>query len=332
MSPIREQLESIFAAAVSAVDPRAAILRQCRRDDHRLVLAGTAIDLGTVGRIVVVGAGKAAAPMAQGIEDVLGDRLDIGVVVTKHGHRLPLARIRLLEAGHPVPDEASVRGAAAVLEAVAGLDASDLVIVLLSGGASALLAAPRDGLTLADKQAATSLLLASGADITEMNTLRKKLSRVKGGQLARACAPARVVTLAVSDVLGDDWAVIGSGPTSPDPTTFVDAMRVCLRYDLLPRLPAAVTGVIERGAAGIEDDTPDSGDPCFNRGSRHLIASNAQAIAAAAAAARALGYDAVVWDRPLVGEAALAAEEFCARIDELSSGGRRTCLIAGGET
>ncbi len=332
LSSLRDHARAIFAAGVAAVEPRAAVLAHCRVDGEALIAGEARMPLG--GRVVVVGAGKASAAMARGVEEVLGARISGGVIVTKHGHAVPLARMRLLEAGHPVPDAAGEHAAAEIERAVSGLTERDLVVVCLSGGASALMPAPRAGLTLADEQAVSSLLLASGADIAQMNTVRKKLSRLKGGGLARACAPASVLTLAISDVAGDDWGVIGSGPTTADGSTFADALAVCLRFDLLARLPPAVAGLIERGAAGLEPDALKPTDPCFARARRVMLASNRQAIEAAAAAARALGYEAVIASTRLVGEAAAASAAFTAEAGSISTGtgAGRVCLIAGGET
>jgi hydroxypyruvate reductase len=321
MRDLRADARSIFDAALAAVEPRAATRRWLEANLQR-----------ADGRIIVVGAGKASAAMAQGVEDALGDRVAGGVIVTKYEHALPLKRIRLMESAHPVPDAAGERGASAIEQAVSGLSERDLVIACVSGGASALIPAPREGLALADKQEVSRLLLASGADIAAVNTVRKKLSRLKGGQLARACAPARVLTLAISDVVGDDWSVIGSGPTSPDPSTFADALGVCLRYGILEKLPPAARGMIERGAAGLEDDTPKPGDPLFARVSNVLLASNRQALDAAEARAGALGYEVVRELAPLTGEARQRGEAFAELLATMKSVGRPTCLLAGGET
>ena len=206
----------MFDAAVAAADPRS-------------VLAAHLPDKPG-GRCIVVGAGKSAALMAAALEDAWPDVPLEGTVVTRYGHAVPTRRIEVIEASHPVPDANSERGARRLLERVRGLRADDLVVALISGGASALCAAPAPGLTLADKQAVNRALLACGANISEMNCVRKHLSAIKGGRLAAAAAPARVVTLAISDVPGDDPAVIGSGPTVPDPTTFADARAILTRY------------------------------------------------------------------------------------------------------
>jgi glycerate 2-kinase len=320
LSP-RALLTHCFQAAVRAVDPEAAVLAALDREP---------LDLKGVGRIVVVGAGKATAPMAAAIEARLGKRIDTGVIVVKHGHGLPLQYIRVVEAAHPVPDADGAAGAEAVLAAVSGLQEGDLVIALISGGASALLPAPRGDLGLADKQAVNRALLASGAPIEEMNAVRKHLSRIKGGQLARAAQPARVETFILSDVIGDDFSTIASGPTVGDPSTFaeVDAIIRARNITLSP----SVRAVIDAGLAGQIPDTPKPGDACFTRVHNRLIASNAQALAAAADEARRHGVTVEVDSQPICGEARDASEHFCRRLVTLAAGYQGPLLLlAGGE-
>jgi hydroxypyruvate reductase len=220
---MRQQAEEIFRAALKAVDPIEAVFRYVKLVDGALQVGGHRFEFKDYDRILVVGAGKAGAPMAKALEDLLGDRISDGVIVVKEGHGLPLQHIRIHEAGHPVPDERGIRGAEDVLSLVSAAGERDLVLCVISGGGSALLVAPAEGVTLEDKQEVTRLLLACGADIHDINTVRKHLSRAKGGWLARCAHPATVVTLILSDVIGDDLNVIGSGPTVPDPSTFADA-------------------------------------------------------------------------------------------------------------
>ncbi len=321
-------LRRLFAAAVAAVEPAGAVRTHLRLEEGVLVAGDWRQPLADIGCIVVVGAGKAAAPMAQAVEELLGARIADGVVVVKHGHGVPLARIRLLEAGHPVPDAAGEAGAIAIEAALTGLTERDLVIACWSGGASALLPALRPPLTLADKQEVTRLLLASGADIAAVNAVRKHLSRLKGGRLAQRVAPARVLCLALSDVVGDDLATIGSGPFVADPTTLADVAALIRRLDLVERLPSTVTSLLADPAA----ETPKPGDPCFARVHHHLVGSNALAVDAAAAAARAAGYEPVIWRQPLTDEARGAGATFANAALRLLEEGRRACLIAGGET
>lgn len=278
----RRVLRGLFDTAVAAADPRR-------------VLAAHLPDKPTKGRCIVIGGGKSAALMAAALEEAWPDVALEGTVVTRHGHAVPTQRIEVIEAAHPVPDANSERGARRLLERVQGLGPDDLVIALMSGGASALLAAPGPGLTLADKQAINRALLASGANITEMNAVRKHLSAIKGGRLAAAAAPARVVTLAISDVPGDDPAVIGSGPTVPDPTSFADARAILARYGIDP--PPQVAARLAQDA----DETPKPGS--LPHASFRMIATPMMALQAAAAAARAQGLTPLILGDALEGEA-----------------------------
>jgi len=277
----RAALRSIFDAAVAAADPR-------------VVLAGHLPPKPASGRCVVVGAGKSAAVMAAALESAWPDVHLSGVVITRYEHAVPTKHIRVIEASHPVPDANSEMGARAVLDAVRGLGPDDLVLALISGGGSALMALPASGLILADKQAVNRALLASGATITEMNCVRKHLSAIKGGRLAAAAAPARVVTLAISDVPGDDPGVIASGPTVPDVTTFADARALVTRFGL--DLPAHVMARLNHDA----DETPKPGN--LPRAEFRMIATPAMALAKAAEAARGLGLAPLILGDALEGE------------------------------
>ena len=277
----RQALRALFDAAVAAADPR-------------IVLAQHLPPKPTKGRTIVVGGGKSAAVMAAALEDAWPDVAMQGVVVTRYGHAVPTKRIEVIEAAHPVPDANSQKGAQRLLQAVQGLTADDLVIALMSGGASALLAAPAPGLTLEDKQAINKALLACGANITEMNAVRKHLSAIKGGRLAAAAAPARIVTMAISDVPGDDPAVIGSGPTVPDRTTFADARALIARYGIVPS--PAVAARLAQDA----DETPKPGS--LPRTEFRMIATPLMALQATAKAAEAMGFTPVILGDALEGE------------------------------
>ncbi len=276
----RAALRSAFDAAVAAADPR-RVLPYHLPDKPR-------------GRCIVVGAGKSAALMAAVLEDAWPDVPLAGVVVTRYGHATPTRRITVLESSHPVPDAAGEAAARRILAAVRGLGPDDLVLALISGGASALLPLPAPGLTLADKQAVNRALLASGATISEMNCVRKHLSAIKGGRLAAAAAPARVLTLAISDVPGDDPAVIGSGPTVPDPTTFADARAILARYGIVPAPPVAAH------LAADADETPKPGE--LPHAEFRLIATPMMALRAAADTARGLGLAPLILGDALEGE------------------------------
>jgi len=336
VTELRKSARGIFDAAVRAVDPAEAIRRHLVRDGDRLAIGGERVDLGAVREVVVVGLGKAGAPMAAAVEEILGARIARGVVVTKYGHVQPTRVIRIHEAGHPVPDDAGMVGARAVLDQVTGLDSGDLVLVLISGGGSALTPAPVEGVTLAEKQALTKALLACGADIREMNTLRKHISRIKGGQLARAAAPARVFTLILSDIVGDPLDAIASGPTVPDPTTYADALAILDRYRIREEIPASIRKQLEAGAAGKIPETPKPDDPLFGRVKSIMVASNIQALEAARAEAQRLGFQAIILSSFIEGETREIARMHAALALEVRASGHPArppvCLITGGET
>ena len=311
----RAALRHLFDTAVAAADPR-----------H--VLAAHLPPKPTQGRVIVVGGGKSAALMASALEDAWPGIPMEGTVVIPYGHAVPTKRIEVIEASHPVPDANSERGARRLLERVRGLGPQDLVIALMSGGASALLAAPADGLTIDDKQAINRALLASGANISGMNAVRKHLSAIKGGRLAAAAAPAQVVTLAISDVPGDDPAVIGSGPTVPDPTTFADARAVIARYGITPS-PAIVARLGQDA-----NETPKPGTLPHAR--FEMIATPMMALRAAAEAARALDLTPVILGDALEGEArdvgtVLAGIARSVRVHG-EPAARPAVLLSGGET
>ncbi|HSB69974.1 MAG TPA: glycerate kinase [Candidatus Methylomirabilis sp.] len=333
---LRKAALTIFDAAVRAVDPGAAIHRHAVRDGNRLRLGQETVDLGGVRQVVVVGLGKAGASMAAAVEEVLGDRIARGVVVTKYGHVQPTKTIRLHEAGHPVPDAAGMAGAQAILEQVRGLAPEDLVLVLISGGGSALTPAPVEGITLAEKQALTKALLACGADIREMNTLRKHISRIKGGQLARAASPARVFTLILSDIVGDPLDAIASGPTVPDPTSYADALAILDKYRIRGEIPASILAHLEAGARREIPETPKPNDPLFSRVKSLMVASNIQALEAAASEARASGLTPMILSSFVEGETREIARMHAALAREVRSSSHPVkppvCFITGGET
>jgi glycerate 2-kinase len=336
VSELRKSARGIFDAAVRAVDPAEAIRRHLVRDGERLTIGEERVDLGAVREFVVVGLGKAAAPMAAAVEEILGARVARGLVVTKYGHVQPTRVIRIHEAGHPVPDDAGMAGARAVLDQVKGLGPADVVLVLISGGGSALTPAPVDGITLAEKQSLTKALLACGADIREMNTLRKHISRIKGGQLARAAAPARVFTLILSDIVGDPLDAIASGPTVPDPTTYADALAILDKYRIREAIPGSIRTHLEAGAAGKIAETPKPDDPLFGRVKSVMVASNIQALEAASAEAQRLGFQAVILSSFIEGETREIARMHAALALEVRASGHPArppvCLITGGET
>ena len=315
-----ETLRELFDAALAAADPTQALERR--------------IPTPIRGRTAVVGAGKASAAMARAFEAAWPGPLE-GLVITRYGHAVPCGRIKVVEAGHPVPDAAGEQAARRILALARGLGPEDQLVFLASGGGSALLSLPVPEITLADKQAVTRALLRSGATITEINTVRKHLSAIKGGRLAAAAAPARIVTLAISDVPGDDPAVIASGPTVPDPTTFADARSVLAKYRISE--PEAVVARL----AGRAEETPKPGDPIFDRARFDLIASPQRSLQAAAAAAERRQIIPIVLSDRIEGEArqvALvhAAIAFQVRTGKFRVGGHLVSppavILSGGET
>jgi hydroxypyruvate reductase len=305
------------------------VRRALRLDGDRLQAGPLRLDLARIDRVVVLGCGKASAAMAHAVEAVLGDRISGGFVVVKDGYTVPTRRVEIVEAGHPVPDARGEAAAARLLEVARSAGDRDLVLVLVSGGGSALTPSPAPPVTLAEKQAVTRLLLSAGATINELNAVRKHLSRFKGGQLARAAAPAQVLTLALSDVIGDPLDVIASGPTAPDPTTFGDALAVLTARGIRDRVPASVLARLDAGQGGEVQETPKPGDPLFDRVTNVVIGNNEVIVKAAADTAARLGYTPHVLTRELQGEARDVARALLERARALAP---PACLIAAGET
>jgi glycerate 2-kinase len=320
---------AIWRAALAAADVAPLLQRHLRLSGHTLSAGSLTLDLDRIRRVLVLGAGKAGASMARAIESILGDRVSEGFVVVKDGYRLPTARIEIAEAGHPVPDGRGLAASARLLALAESARADDLVIFLVSGGGSALTPAPVPPITLEEKQALTRLLLAAGATINELNAVRKHVSRFKGGLLARAATPAPVLTLALSDVIGDPLDVIASGPTAPDPSTYADALSILERRGVLDRAPRSIVERLRAGVAGAAPETPKPGDPIFARVTNLVIGNNALVVDAAAAAAERLGYRPHVLTRALQGEAREVAGDLLARARALPG---PAALIAGGET
>jgi hydroxypyruvate reductase len=322
---LRKQARQIFQAALTAADPAGAVARYLKRRDF-----------SRFRNVYVVGAGKAGATMAQAAERVLGRALTAGLVNVKDGHTARLRRIELNQCGHPVPDRRGVEGARRIAEMAASAGKGDLVLCLISGGASALMPFPAAPITLEEKQAVTRLLLACGASIHEINAVRKHISAIKGGQLARLAAPATVEALLLSDVIGDDLDVIGSGPTAPDASTFAVAAGILQRYGIRDRVPAAVRERIERGERGQIAETPKPRDPLFARVRNTLVGGNRLALDAARKCARRLGFRTLVLASEVQGETRDVARMHAAMARELASAGQPVkppaCLITGGET
>ncbi|SIQ29044.1 hydroxypyruvate reductase [Alkalispirochaeta americana] len=338
--------EAVARAALDRVDPVRLITRSLRLQDNLLVIEAEGLtrtfDLARFDEIMVVGAGKAGASMARGLEEVLGDRISRGLVSIKYGHRLEGAPelIPLIEAGHPVPDEKSLQAAREIARLVGEAGERTLCITLISGGGSSLLTLPggtEDGtLSLEDIQATTSLLLGAGTPIGEINCVRKHLSGISGGRFCRMAAPATVVALILSDVVGDDPGSIASGLAAADPTTFHDAWEICQRYGIAGNLPRAVQGVLQAGKEGALEETPKPGDPIFGTVHPVLLGTNRIALEAARRQALDAGYNTRVLTSRLTGEAREIARVFTALAAEIVQGRgfleRPACILAGGET
>ncbi|HMO58281.1 MAG TPA: DUF4147 domain-containing protein [Roseiflexaceae bacterium] len=363
--PQGHTIAGILAAALRAADPAAAVHRALQRHGTTMRVAERQYDLAAYDRVVLLAIGKAGAPMAAAAADLLGDRLTAGVVVVKEGHRAGMPedpRLTLIEAGHPQPDDRSVAGAAAIMHLLQTTTERDLVLVLLSGGGSALMTLPAPGITLADMQHLTRQLLACGASIGEINTLRKHLDILKGGGLARAAAPAAVVALVLSDVVGSPLDIIASGPTVADSSTFADAWGVLERYALVDAIPPAIRHRLEQGLAGAVAETLKPGAPQLAQVQNLVIASNREAAEGARDAAMAAGFDTLILTNhdqpgqalgmpdtdqppgwwlgqlaaPVEGEARIAGTFLAATARALAHDAaglsRPACLIVGGET
>ena len=355
---LRQHILAVLDAAIRAVDPHEAILANLVLEGERLRAGSQEYALAGLDRILVVGGGKAGTPMAAATCEVLGDRITAGSVNVKIGHtaaaggwhvrygsteganpaagRAHTGPIRIVEAGHPVPDAAGLAGSERIAGLLAGLTERDLVIVLISGGGSALLPLPAEGITLGDYQQLTGLLLRSGADITEINAVRKHCSRLQGGQLARLAAPAQVATLILSDVVGTPLDAIASGPTVPDRSTFGDACAVLQRYGIADQVPASVNSYLRQGLAGEIPDTPKPGDPLFERVNNVVIGDNAIAGRAAVAEAQRLGYHSMLLTTFVQGEAREVGRVVAGLAQGIAAGqsdcAMPACLVLGGET
>ncbi len=322
----------IFRAGLAAADPIQAIQRHVRIRGSALIVGRHRYQLDRYRRILVLGAGKASAAMAKGLERLLGARISGGLINVKYGHTLPLKRIELNECGHPLPDENGLQGARRIAGIAQTAGATDLVLCVISGGASALLPLPSPPITLAEKQETTRLLLDCGATIHEINAIRKHISQIKGGRLARLADPATVVSLLLSDVIGDDLEVIGSGPTAADPSTFAGALEILERYRIRERVPAAVLELLERGRRGEVEETPKAVPNARNV----VIGSNRLTVDAAAAKAKQLGYRTLVLSTMIEGETREIARMHGAIAKEIVLSGRPArppaCILSGGET
>jgi glycerate 2-kinase len=332
----RQDARVIFEAGLVASDPELLIGRRLQVDGQILYAGERLYNLANHGDIYVVGAGKATARMALAVEALLGERIARGIIIVKRGHRVPLRKIEVVEAGHPIPDQAGVDATESIIGLLRRTQKTDLILCLVSGGASALLSCPVVGLSLHDKQQTTQALLNCGARIQEVNAIRKHISRVKGGRFAELAYPSTVLSLILSDVIDDSMDNIGSGPTAPDSSTFADCLSIIDRYRVGGMIPVAVRSILKKGAAGEIVDTPKAGDPIFQKVQNLLIGNNQLALVAAKEKAEALGYNTLVLSGSIEGEARkVAIDHVVMARDVLSSSGPirpPACIISGGET
>ena len=340
LKSMRSEAEEIFMSAVAAVNPYEAVRRFVRANGDRLFLGPgqrpvIEIELSGYERILLVGGGKATAPMARAVEELLGQRLKRGIITVKHGFGEQLSVTEVVEANHPLPDRRGVEGTAKILDLLKSAGERDLIFSLISGGGSALLVHPAGGISLEDMQNLTRSLLECGASIDEINTLRKHISSVKGGEMARAAAPATIVNLMLSDVVGDSMDVIASGPFVPDTSTFGDAINILNKYGL-NEIPPAIRSRLEQGMKGSIPETPKTGDPSFDRVHNLIIGSNIMALEAAEEKARSLGYNTLILSSMIEGETREVARVHVGILKEMMKTGRPIpcpgCLISGGET
>ena len=329
----RQDATEIFLAGVESVRPDNLIRRFISADKGILKIDKINLDLAAIRNIHVVGMGKASALMAQTVESILGDRITSGHIVTKYGHSAALNFIGVTEAGHPVPDENGLKGTGQILSIVEKAGEDDLVMCLISGGGSALLADVPEGCSLDDLKLVNSVLLQTGADITEMNCIRKHLSKVKGGLLAKAAFPARIISLMLSDVIGDPMDVIASGPTVPDPTTFADALKMLQKYNIENRIPHQVLGILKEGAEGKRDETLKEDDQVFLRTDNLIIGNNSLALQSAGKKADSLGYVVRIITNSLAGDVHEAADYIFRNALQYrnQAENKKMCLLFAGE-
>jgi glycerate 2-kinase len=332
----REKVLPILSAALEAVDPIHAVKRHVSLAGDELRIGKRVYDLSEYRNIYIIGGGKAGGSMALAMEEILGEHLTAGLINTKYGYLSETEIVRINEAGHPIPDAAGMSGAREIVEMAAKASEDDLLVCLISGGGSALMTLPVEGITLVDMENLTLALLRCGATINEINAIRKHLSQIKGGNLSRLGYPAEVVSLILSDVVGNPLDVIASGPTVPDSSTFVQAYGIIESYGLLDELPSSIVEHLHKGKEGIIPETPKDGDPVFAKTYNLIIASNEVAAQAAKAKAEDLGFNALLLSTFVEGEAREVAHVFSAIAKEILHSGRPVsppaCVVAGGET
>jgi glycerate 2-kinase len=341
LDEMRRMAKTIFLKALSAVDPSIILKDRIRieKDYLRIKMDENlekTFNLNTFNKIFVIGTGKASNSMALAIEEIFGNRITKGLITTKYGHLLPLQKTEIIEAGHPIPDQNGYEGAKKIQNLLKESGPNDLVIFLLSGGGSALLPFPAEGIGLKEKQEVTQLLLDCGADIKEINTIRKHISQMKGGWLAKWAYPSTVIGFILSDVVGDQLDVIGSGPTVPDPSTFGEAWEILKKYDLFNEISPSIQKYLQLGKEGKREETPKPGEVVFEKIYNSLIGSNILALRAAEKEASSLGFNTLILSSSIVGETREAARFHSAIAKEVISSGnpipKPACILSGGET
>jgi glycerate 2-kinase len=341
LDEMRRMAKAIFSKALSAVEPSKILKDRIRIEkDHLLIKMDENIektfDLKSFDKIFLVGTGKASNSMAQVVEEIFGDWMTKGLITTKYGHLLPLKKTEIIEAGHPIPDQNGYEGAKKIKNLLKKSGPKDLVLFLLSGGGSALLPFPADGIGLKEKQEVTQLLLDCGADIKEINTIRKHISQMKGGWLAEWAYPSTVIGFILSDVVGDQLDVIGSGPTVPDPSTFEEVWEIIKKYDLLNEISPSIQKHLQLGKEGKKEETPKPGEVVFEKVYNSLIGSNILALRAAEKEAKFLGFNTLILSSSIVGETRESALFHSAIAKEVISSGNPiptpACILSGGET
>ncbi len=333
---LRKDALTILRYAILAADPYEAVRSEVFLRGETLITGQAHYDMRKFDRIHIIGMGKGSARMAQAMEAILGDRITDGLAVVKDGYLAPLKKVEIREAGHPIPDARGQKSARKIIEILKKTGKRDLVIVLICGGGSALLPAPQEGVTLQDKQKLTDILLRCGATIREINALRKHLSALKGGRLARLASPSTVLSLILSDIVGDPVDAIASGPTAPDATTFRDCMDILKRYEIVKQTPKAIFAFIKRGMKGAIAETPKKGDQAFLRTHNVIVGNNLKSLKAASQKATQLGYNTLILSSMIEGETRDAAQfhafvgkEILRSCNPVSS---PACIISGGET
>lgn len=333
---LKKDAWDIFLAGLQAVDPVFAVKRTLKLSDSTLDIQGKVYDLNKFDRIIVIGAGKAGSSMSRGLEEIIGDRITFGHVNIKYGHFDKVSKIYMQEAGHPSPDQSGYDGAKTIFNILKESNEKDFIFFLLSGGGSSLMPLPANGISLTAKQQTTNFLLSCGATIQEINTIRKHISMLKGGRLANIAYPSTLVSLIISDVIGDPLDSIASGPTVPDPTTYADCLTILKKYNIVNKIPEKVLSHINRGAKGLEQETPKSDEIIFEKVQNVIIANNTKAFKEAKKKSIELGYNPLILSTMIEGETKEVAKVHAGIAKEINKSNnpvkRPACILSGGET